>query len=61
MVFLKRSSCSPRGWLDVADGVDDLSEDRAADCDFGQLEGDLAGVAHHTCADFDEAALDACQ
>ena len=28
---------------------------------FGQLEGDFAGVAHHSCTDFDQAALDACE
>ncbi len=36
----------PRGWLDVADGRKDLPEEFAGDSHLGQLEGDLAGVAH---------------
>ena len=54
-------SCRPRRWLDVADGGDDLPEERAAHGDFGQLECDLTRMAHNTRPDFDQAALDACE
>ena len=55
------ASCWPRWWLDVADGCYDLPKQRATDCDFGQLERDLAGMAHNPRPDFDQAALDACK
>ena len=40
---------------------DYLSEERATDCDFGELERDLARIAHDTRPDFDQAALNAAQ
>ena len=54
-------SCRPRRWLKVADGSKDLAEDITGHSDLGQLEGDLARVAHDPCSNFDEAALDAGQ
>ena len=40
---------------------DYLSEERATDCDFGELERDLARMAHDTRPDLDQAALNAAQ
>lgn len=52
-------SCRPRGWLDVADGSDDLPKYLATHSHLGELEGDLACMAHDPCTNFDKAALDA--
>jgi hypothetical protein len=38
---------------------DYLSEERATDCDFGELERDLARMAHDTRPDLDQASLNA--
>ena len=59
--FVFEPSCRPRWWLDVANGGDDLPKQRSIDCDLGQLERDLARMAHNPCPKFDQAALDTCQ
>ena len=59
LISLWSRSCRPRRWLDVADGVEDLSEDVARHGSLCQLERDLAGMAHNPCPDLDQAALDA--
>ena len=54
-------SCRPRRGLEGADSGEDLPEDAARYSHLSQLEGDFAGMAHDPRADFDQAALEACE